>query len=527
MPGGKTVAQKEECALTLFKSVDMTQKPAPNISRKSGRFPKYVFLALFLPMVVLLGVIGFSLDSLRTEARIKEMLDNDSTRLHLVSGFLGAEVLGSLKHLRSLATEAVTTQAVDSRNRKALRALESSFLTLAQRNPKYQQIRWIDKTGMEKARVTRAQGEPFVVASRKLQDKSSRYYFQEANALLPGELYISPMDLNVEHGQIEMPPRPVLRIATPVTGNDRKRRGIIVINIDMRYLFDLLRLPVQMDSAAEYFLVNQQGILLTSQGENIRSTDDPEQSVNFILTHPEVWEKIAASDSGSLELPDGLWSWETLSPVDAFNRSTGVSAQHRVAFDQLISNNFSLTMLAHRPAGVLREIRRENHMLISLGTIFILSVYSLSLFFYLSGQTRARRAEVEAAYATAQAANLGRMKELEERFHLLVEASSIGQLVVDGDGRIEIANPAAGRMLGYDRKELEDLQVDALLPALLRQKHAQLRKQFMQAPEARKMGVGRKLEAVRKDGSTIPVEVGLNPYSDHGRPLILASIIEL
>ncbi len=120
-----------------------------------------------------------------------------------------------------------------------------------------------------------------------------------------------------------------------------------------------------------------------------------------------------------------------------------------------------------------------------------------------------------------------RMKELEERFHRLVEASSIGQLVVNGDGRIEITNPAAERMLGYEKGELEGLQVDALLPTGLQQKHAHLREQFMQAPETRKMGVGRDLVAVKKDGSTIPVEVGLNPYSDHGRPLILASVIDL
>jgi len=505
----------------------MTQIPDQNVGRERGRFPKLLFLALFLPMAALVVVIGISLDSLRTEARINEILDHDSTRLHLVSGFLGAEVLGSLKHLRSLSTETVTRQALESRYPGRLQALESSFLTLAQRNPKYQQIRWIDESGTEKARIMRDQGAPFVVDPKDLQDKSRRHYFEVANELLPGELYISRIDLNVEHGQIEMPPRPVLRIATPVKGGNRKRRGIIVINIDMKYLFNLVRTPVQTNSEVNYFLVNQQGMLLNGEMENYNNADELEQGMNFILAHPQVWEKVSVRDSGSLELPDGLWNWETLSPVETFKRSAGMFPQHQVAFDQLISNDFSLTLLAHRPAAILVEVRRENHLLISLGAIFILSVYSLSLFFFLSGQARARRAEVDAAYVKAQAANMARMKELEERFHLLVEASSIGQLVVDGDGRIEISNPAAERMLGYGRGELEGLQVDALLPTGLQQKHAQLRGQFMQAPEARRMGVGRELQAVRKDSSLLPVEVGLNPYSDHDRLLILASIIDL
>jgi PAS domain S-box-containing protein len=41
------------------------------------------------------------------------------------------------------------------------------------------------------------------------------------------------------------------------------------------------------------------------------------------------------------------------------------------------------------------------------------------------------------------------------------------------------------------------------------------------------MGKGRELAAVRKDGSTVPVEIGLNPYSDHGRQLVLVSIVDL
>jgi PAS domain S-box-containing protein len=501
-----------------------TDSPASN---KNGRFPKFVFLALFLPVAALVVVIGISYASLRTEARINEVLDHDGTRLHLVGGFLGAEVLVSLKHLHSLSTETITRQALDTQYLGDLQALESSFLTLAQRNPQYQQIRWIDASGIEKARIMRDRGKPFVVPPEELRDKSSRYYFEEANTLLPGELYISRLDLNEEQGQIEIPPRPVLRIATPMQGSGRKHLGIIVINIDMKYLFDLVHTPMKTEPGVEYFLVNQQGILLNSEVQTFQDAGELEQSLDFILAHPQVWKGVLANNLGSLELPDGLWGWETLSPVETFYRSTQVLPKHLVAFDQLISSDFTLTLMAHRPPGILSEVRYENRLLVSLGIIFILSVYSLSLIFYLTGQARARSAEVDAAYARAQAANMVRMKELEERFHQLVEASSIGQLVVDRDGRIEFSNPAAERMLGYERWQLEGIQVDTLLPTGLQQKHAQLREQFMQAPEARKMGVGRELEAVRMDGSTVPVEVGLNPFSDHGRPLFLASIIDL
>ena len=119
------------------------------------------------------------------------------------------------------------------------------------------------------------------------------------------------------------------------------------------------------------------------------------------------------------------------------------------------------------------------------------------------------------------------MKELEERFHRLVEASSVAQLVVDRKGIIDIANQAAAEILGYGQQELVGMSIDEFLPAQLRKTHVRHREAFMQAPEARKMGQGREFKAVRKDGSFIPVEIGLNPYLDNGRQLVLVNIVDL
>ncbi len=496
-------------------------------SGQRGRFPVFVFLALFLPIAVIVLLAGYYYATQRTDDRIKEILDSDNARLNLISGFLGAEVLGSLKHLRSLSTETVTRQALDSGAPGDLRSLESSFLTFARRNPQYQQVRWIAESGIEMTRVTRDKEEPHVAPAESLQNKSDRYYFEIANALLPGELYISRVDLNEERGQIETPAKSVLRVATPVADSAKKHRGIIVINIEMQHLFNLVRTQGTTLLDADYLLVNQQGIVINGDIENYQAADAQDQGEDFMLPDTEVRERVLASNSGSLELADGLWSWKKLSPFATLKRLSQVFPEHQVSFDQMISDDFSLKLVAHRPPGSLTGVRSENRFLISLGVISILSVYGLSLLFYLSGRARVRRAELETAHAMARASSMGRMKELEERFHRLVDASSIGQLVVDSDGRIEISNLAAERILGYERGELEGFLVDALLPASLQEKHVHHREQFMQAPEARMMGIGRELEAVRKDGSPIPVEVGLTPYTDHDRQLILVSIIDL
>lgn len=499
----------------------------PVTGSRKARFPRNLFLSLFLPFAILVLVLGMSIATMRTDAHIKKILADDSARLNLVSGFLGAEILSSLKHLRSISKESLTLQALSSGNPKHRRLLESSFLTLARRNPQYQQIRWIDDSGAEVVRVMNNKGESQVVASEELQNKTSRYYFKIANALLPGELYVSRIDLNVERGQIEIPTRPMLRIATPVVDSEQKRRGIFVINIEMKHLFNLLQSQGEAYLEANFLLVNQQGVVLNGEVEAFEAAISEEEIAKFILPNPKVREKVLASESGTLELPDGLWTWKKLSPVSTFNKLTRVFPKYLVAFDQLITDDFSLILVSHRPLSALLKVRTENRLLVSVGIVFTLFVYALSLYFYLSGSVRTRVAEIEAAQAMARAASMTRLKELEERFHRLVDASSIGQLVVDADGRIEISNPSAEKLLGYERGELEGVLVDALLPDGMQEKHANYRNQYMQEPEARMMGTGRELQAVRKEGSKIPVEVGLTPYTDHDKQLILVNLIDL
>ena len=63
--------------------------------------------------------------------------------------------------------------------------------------------------------------------------KKIRYYFKDSIILNKEQIYFSNIDLNVEHGKIEKPIVPTLRIATPVFVNGEKK-GIFIININMK-----------------------------------------------------------------------------------------------------------------------------------------------------------------------------------------------------------------------------------------------------------------------------------------------------
>ena len=107
------------------------------------------------------------------------------------------------------------------------------------------------------------------------------------------------------------------------------------------------------------------------------------------------------------------------------------------------------------------------------------------------------------------------------------EVSPHGLVLTDSVGNIVLVNRQACDIFGYSEAELLGRSVDLLLPAGLRGSHATHRAGYMRVPTARLMGVGRELEAVRKDGRGIIVEVGLAPVVQGDRPHVLASVVDV
>ena len=115
----------------------------------------------------------------------------------------------------------------------------------------------------------------------------------------------------------------------------------------------------------------------------------------------------------------------------------------------------------------------------------------------------------------------------DEVFRLAVEACPAGMMLVADDGAIVFANAECERMFGYRRDELTGAPVDALVPAEARAAHGAQRRAFLGTQMKRRMGAGRDLIAIRKDGSRFPAEIGLTPMQGAGRRGVLAFVIDI
>ncbi len=119
------------------------------------------------------------------------------------------------------------------------------------------------------------------------------------------------------------------------------------------------------------------------------------------------------------------------------------------------------------------------------------------------------------------------LRHSEEQIRQVVEANPSALLMVDDRGKIKLVNSQTERLFRYQREELLHQSVELLVPGRFRSAHPLLRDGYFAAPVARPMGAGRDLFGVRKDGTEVPIEIGLNPIRSAEGSFVLASIIDI
>ncbi len=106
----------------------------------------------------------------------------------------------------------------------------------------------------------------------------------------------------------------------------------------------------------------------------------------------------------------------------------------------------------------------------------------------------------------------------------VLDALDDGLALTGEDGKIALVNRRCAEMFGYRREELTGLPVDELVPPEVRAAHHGFRAGYDRAPQARPMADRARLAALRKDGTTFPVEISLSPVPTATEHYVLAVI---
>jgi len=108
-----------------------------------------------------------------------------------------------------------------------------------------------------------------------------------------------------------------------------------------------------------------------------------------------------------------------------------------------------------------------------------------------------------------------------------VEAAPNGMVLATCHGEIVLVNKQVEELFGYDRDELIGKNVDMLVPERFRPRHPIDRANYAKHPSMRVMGTGRDVFARRKDGSELPVEIGLSPIMTAQGTMALCGIVDI
>lgn len=117
-----------------------------------------------------------------------------------------------------------------------------------------------------------------------------------------------------------------------------------------------------------------------------------------------------------------------------------------------------------------------------------------------------------------------------QRLADLFELAPDAILMSDHTGIVVQMNRQAETLFGWQRTELLGQPVELLIPMHSRAAHGKLLDGFMQSATSRSMGRGRAqqdLRALRKDGTTFPVEISLSPVESEDGSLVAAAVRDI
>ena len=282
-----------------------------------SRLARYL-LTLILPSGLLCLIFVSSLHH-EDQVRVRESLEA-AEELRLVAG--ARSLIGDIEMIagdtRLIASLPSLARALDKGDAPSLAAFTADLVALSASRRLYDQLRWIDESGMERVRVDYVQNQPFVVPVERLQNKAQRYFFVDTMKLAPGEIYVSPFDLNIEQGRVETPFKPTLRLGMPVVDQAGHPRGIVMVNYFGRYLLDKFSDVTEAgESGVRVSLLNRDGYWLVAPQAGDEWGFMFGRKDHFGTRFPEAWARISAGGRGQFEDDDGLWSFITVRPLGA------------------------------------------------------------------------------------------------------------------------------------------------------------------------------------------------------------------
>jgi signal transduction histidine kinase len=343
-------------------------------SKTSRWAPVKSFLSVFLPFTAL--IIGVSIllyyVQVKGERVVVELRQKNSVAL--AEAAIADEFDSLVSDLMILSKNKHLQMFLQTGEHASLEALAEEFLSYSENKRLYDQVRFLDDAGMEMVRVNFNNGEPDIVPENQLQKKGRRYYFSDVFQIDRGEIFVSPFDLNIESGQIEMPLKPMIRFGTPVFDANGQKRGIVLLNYLGTELINDLK-GITTVEPGQLALLNSEGFWLKGPkpGDEWGFMYEDGGNRKFGKNFPEAWQRIRKADHGQFRSVEGMFTFTTLYPLEqAYRSSTGSGSAFVPSDARVTGRDYYWKLVSHVPPDLLDAASRE-----VLGKLVILDLFAI------------------------------------------------------------------------------------------------------------------------------------------------------
>jgi len=390
--------------------------------------------------------------------------------------------------------------AIDDDTSDHFGALERSVLAFLRHRPSYFQIRFIGATGFEILRVETTPDGLRITPESELQDKSQRDYFSATMRLEPGEMFVSPPEPNVEHGVIDDPYKPVVRLATPIDDAAGRRRGIVILNAHAEHFSGVVDRDTG-EPGIQRMLVNSEGYWL-QEGE----LDLPlERGRSFQRAFPEVWTQLKANPRRWIENAEGLFYSDSVTALALLSKPDGKA--------QELPTWMAISFVPRQILDGLAIQIATPLLVIAAPLYFVLQAIGC-----LMASARNRRRQAREA-----------VRSLEELERAMITAALDAIVVMDENGVTLEFNPSAQRIFGYTREEARGKMVaDLIIPPAYRETHRLGLEHFLETGEGAIIDKHvDEITGIRKSGEEFPVELTVCPIMVMGKQFFYGFLRDL
>ena len=251
-----------------------------------------------------------------------------------------------------LANSEIARRCLKEQSNRSCTDVTSLMKTMLETNRDMDHIRLINQNGREVVRVNRfSDGNPHVVGKEKLQSKRKKRYFNHAMETTGAEVYISKLELNMEHGKVETPLKPIIRFGKSIRTKKNNPLGIAIANYRVTSLLKNIDAGVA-GSDGRFYLLNNEGYYLHGPSSKLEfSFMFPERSpVGFFSEYPEEWRDFRKNGQTAVDSDAGNFFFRE------------VNIDH---IENAVSSEDSWVLVIHVPS----EARFSSSRLLILGLV--------------------------------------------------------------------------------------------------------------------------------------------------------------